>query len=77
MARRRHLRQSWAMAMRIATYNVNGINGRLPNLLLSLSLAGRLVAAGVDRDVRARERSSDHAPVWIDLRRGVTGSRSG
>jgi exodeoxyribonuclease III len=40
---------------------------RIDHLLLSLSLAGRLVAAGVDRDVRARERSSDHAPVWIEL----------
>src|SRR6266446_1751111 len=29
--------------------------------------AGRLVAAGVDRDVRARERASDHAPAWIEL----------
>jgi exodeoxyribonuclease-3 len=35
---------------------------RIDHLLLSPSLAGRLVAAGVDRDVRARERSSDHAP---------------
>jgi hypothetical protein len=33
---------------------------RIDHLLLSPSLAGRLVAAGVDRDVRARERSSDH-----------------
>jgi exodeoxyribonuclease-3 len=40
---------------------------RIDHLLLSPSLAGRLVAAGVDRDVRARERSSDHAPVWIEL----------
>ena len=37
------------------------------HLLLSPAVAGRLVAAGVDRDVRARERSSDHAPVWIEL----------
>jgi len=26
-----------------------------------------LVAAGVARDVRARERSSDHAPAWIEV----------
>jgi len=26
-----------------------------------------LKAAGVDRRVRAREKASDHAPVWIDL----------
>jgi exodeoxyribonuclease III len=40
---------------------------RIDHLLLSPAAAGRLVAAGVDRDVRARERSSDHAPVWIEL----------
>jgi exodeoxyribonuclease-3 len=47
---------------------------RIDHLLLSPSLAGRLVA-GVDRDVRARERSSDHAPVWIELADANTGSR--
>jgi exodeoxyribonuclease III len=40
---------------------------RIDHLLLSPSLADRLVGAGVDRDVRARERSSDHAPAWIEL----------
>lgn len=40
---------------------------RIDHLLLSPSLAGRLVAAGVDRDVRAHEHASDHAPVWIEL----------
>jgi hypothetical protein len=30
-------------------------------------IAGRLVAAAVDRDIRGRERASDHAPVWIEL----------
>jgi exodeoxyribonuclease III len=40
---------------------------RIDHLLLSPSLAGRLVAAGVDREVRAREHASDHAPVWIEL----------
>jgi exodeoxyribonuclease-3 len=48
---------------------------RIDHLLLSPSHAGRLVAAGVDRDVRARERSSDHAPVWIELADPKTGSR--
>jgi exodeoxyribonuclease-3 len=47
---------------------------RIDHLLLSPSLAGRLVAAGVDREVRARERSSDHAPVWIELAEASTGS---
>jgi exodeoxyribonuclease-3 len=40
---------------------------RIDHLLLSPSLAGRLVAAGVERDVRARDHASDHAPVWIEL----------
>jgi exodeoxyribonuclease-3 len=47
---------------------------RIDHLLLSPSLAARLVAAGVERDVRARERSSDHAPVWIELADADTGS---
>ena len=33
-----------------------------------------LVAAGVDRDVRAREHASDHAPVWIELADANAGS---
>ena len=40
---------------------------RLDHLLLSPDLAGRLAAAGVDREVRGRENASDHAPVWIEL----------
>lgn len=40
---------------------------RIDHLLLSPPLAGRLVAAGVDREVRGREKASDHAPVWIEL----------
>jgi exodeoxyribonuclease-3 len=40
---------------------------RLDHLLLSPALAPRLAAAGVDRDVRARENASDHAPTWIVL----------
>jgi exodeoxyribonuclease-3 len=40
---------------------------RIDHLLLSPAVAHCLVAAGVDRGVRARERSSDHAPVWIEL----------
>lgn len=41
---------------------------RLDHLLLSPDLAGRLVDAGVDRDVRGRDNASDHAPAWIVLR---------
>jgi exodeoxyribonuclease-3 len=40
---------------------------RLDHLLLSPNLAPRLVAAGVDREVRGLEHASDHAPAWIEL----------
>ena len=40
---------------------------RIDHLLLSPSLAGRLEAAGVDREVRGWDKASDHAPVWIEL----------
>ncbi|HSD75544.1 MAG TPA: exodeoxyribonuclease III, partial [Steroidobacteraceae bacterium] len=40
---------------------------RIDHFLLSPPLAQRLVAAGVDREVRTREKASDHAPVWIEL----------
>jgi exodeoxyribonuclease-3 len=40
---------------------------RIDHLLLSPVLKSRLVSCGVDREVRAREKPSDHAPVWIDL----------
>jgi exodeoxyribonuclease-3 len=40
---------------------------RIDHLLLSPSAAPRLRAAGVDRDVRSWEKTSDHAPVWIEL----------
>lgn len=40
---------------------------RIDHLLLSPALAGRLKAAEVDSHVRGWEKSSDHAPVWIEL----------
>jgi len=40
---------------------------RIDHLLLSPRLAPRLRAAGVDRDVRSWEKTSDHAPTWIEL----------
>ncbi len=40
---------------------------RLDHLLLSPQARERLVAAGVDRDVRGAEGASDHAPAWIEL----------
>ena len=41
---------------------------RIDHLLLSPSIADRLVAAEVDREVRGREKASDHAPAWVELR---------
>jgi exodeoxyribonuclease-3 len=41
---------------------------RIDHFLLSPQVAGRLRSAGVDRDVRGWEKSSDHAPVWIELK---------
>src|SRR3954447_799485 len=40
---------------------------RIDHLLLSPDLAPHIIAAGVDRDVRALEKTSDHAPTWIEL----------
>jgi exodeoxyribonuclease-3 len=40
---------------------------RIDHFLLSPGVSKRLKAGGVNRDVRGWERSSDHAPVWIEL----------
>lgn len=40
---------------------------RIDHFLLSPKLAPRLISAGVDREVRGWEKTSDHAPVWIEL----------
>lgn len=40
---------------------------RIDHFLLSPDLGKRLKAGGVNRDVRGWEKSSDHAPVWIEL----------
>jgi exodeoxyribonuclease III len=40
---------------------------RIDHFLLSPSVTPRLQAAGVDRHVRGWEKTSDHAPVWIEL----------
>lgn len=40
---------------------------RIDHFLLSPHLHSRLKAAGVDRFVRGWEKTSDHAPVWIEL----------
>ncbi|MFI5131971.1 MAG: exodeoxyribonuclease III [Chitinophagales bacterium] len=41
---------------------------RIDHFLLSPHLSRRLKNAGVDRHVRGWEKTSDHAPVWIELK---------
>ena len=41
---------------------------RIDHLLLNNAAAKRLGEAGVDRSVRALPKTSDHAPVWIELK---------
>ena len=41
---------------------------RIDHFLLSPKLDKRLVAAGVESYVRGWEKTSDHAPVWIELK---------
>jgi exodeoxyribonuclease-3 len=43
----------------------NGI--RIDHLLLSPAAADMLTDCQIDRDVRGRDKPSDHVPVWIDL----------
>jgi exodeoxyribonuclease-3 len=75
--------QGWTDALRelhpdevIYTYwdyfrNAFGRNAglRMDHLLLSPGLARRLAASEVDRDVRGWDKTSDHAPVWVELKR--------
>jgi exodeoxyribonuclease-3 len=41
---------------------------RMDFVLLSPSLGDRLVATGVDAEQRGRDKPSDHAPAWVQLR---------
>lgn len=41
---------------------------RIDHFLLSPQIAKRLKAAGVDKFVRGWEKTSDHAPVWMELK---------
>jgi exodeoxyribonuclease-3 len=41
---------------------------RIDHHLLNSAAATRLEAAGVDRQARAREGASDHAPTWVEIR---------
>ncbi len=43
----------------------NGI--RIDHLLLSPQAADMLVDVGIDKDVRAGDKPSDHVPVWVNL----------
>lgn len=45
---------------------------RIDHLLLSPSLRGHLIAAGVDREIRGWQKSSDHAPTWVELDRSLS-----
>lgn len=40
---------------------------RIDHALVSPSLAKRLEAAGVDRTPRGWEKTSDHAPIWVEV----------
>lgn len=40
---------------------------RIDHFLLSPDIDKRLLSAGVDREVRGWEKSSDHVPTWIEL----------
>ena len=41
---------------------------RIDHALLSPEIADRLVACGVDKEHRGREKASDHAPIWIQIK---------
>jgi len=41
---------------------------RIDHLLVSKALVENVIDAGVDYDVRAMTKPSDHAPAWIELR---------
>ncbi len=45
---------------------------RIDHLLLSPSVAQRLVGAGIDREVRGWQKASDHAPTWVDIADSTT-----
>ncbi|MGE8345012.1 MAG: exodeoxyribonuclease III, partial [Pseudomonas helleri] len=40
---------------------------RIDVILASQALVPRIKAAGVDYDLRAMEKPSDHAPIWLEL----------
>lgn len=40
---------------------------RIDHVLVGSALRGRLRKAGVDREIRAADGASDHAPMWVEL----------
>ncbi len=42
---------------------------RMDHILLNPAAAPRLKSGGIDRNVRGWEKPSDHAPVWITLKK--------
>lgn len=76
------MKQGWTDAIRelypeevIYTFwdyfrNAYGRNAglRIDHFLLNPILAKRLNEAGVDKEVRGWEKTSDHAPVWIEIK---------
>ncbi|MFV0432246.1 MAG: exodeoxyribonuclease III [Alphaproteobacteria bacterium] len=40
---------------------------RIDHILLSPAIANHLIDAGIDKDMRALEKPSDHAPIWVTL----------
>lgn len=45
---------------------------RIDHFLLSPAVAKRLAAGGVDRAVRGWDKTSDHAPAWIEIEAAVS-----
>ena len=42
---------------------------RIDHILLSQSLQSDLISCDIDKGPRKKERPSDHAPVWVDIKR--------
>jgi len=65
--------KSWSWwDYRMAAFRRN-IGLRIDHVLLSTPLAERCTAAGIDREMRARERPSDHAPVFAEIADAAVG----
>lgn len=65
--------KSWSWwDYRMAAFRRN-IGLRIDHVLLSTPLAERCTAAGIDREMRARERPSDHAPVFAEIADATVG----